>query len=289
MGHTADDCYIKWHNVRLNYVRNLSSLPTPLAKAKDVDNPGCVVSWEQKQGRHHHTLYLAHFVWLLWKSSSDSSRLSTESDLTRTPHLSAAVRGGYAWWRGALGLTCTPGSSWRWARGKLRPWEPEPAGSRRETVWVDGKASAPARRSTVRLQPALTFPQCGWSGFSSTGMDSVFVVWIWPESHSADSWGLSSCQRGASLSRSVAADRALHQPGLLGRQPAAAERFASSWVETWLWEYLAVLCLHQTHSQSQLVKHPSLWDIPWNDYGPSQPACKSSACSDKLKAQAVAC
>lgn len=37
----------KWHYVSLNYVENLSSLPTPLAKAKDVDHPDCVVSWKQ--------------------------------------------------------------------------------------------------------------------------------------------------------------------------------------------------------------------------------------------------
>lgn len=46
MEHMSDVLYKTWRNVNLNYDRNLSSPPTPLAKAKDVDNPGCVVSWE---------------------------------------------------------------------------------------------------------------------------------------------------------------------------------------------------------------------------------------------------
>lgn len=39
-------------HVAQNYGRNLTNLPTPLAKAKDVDNLGRVVSWKHlEEGR----------------------------------------------------------------------------------------------------------------------------------------------------------------------------------------------------------------------------------------------
>lgn len=135
-----------------NLGRNLSSLPIPLAAAKNIDSSA------QQQGQGQ----CFFFAWrLLCSSVVESSRLSLETEPAHLLHPLEAFLWEYVGSCGGLSLTYSPGSFWYLGEGKLCPWGFEPTPLYHGAFGAERELSPQCRHSTMCLYPNLTLPERG--------------------------------------------------------------------------------------------------------------------------------